>query len=326
MVKVLRSTRPRKGFLGISFLACLLMSSTAANASWKEHFKTLRIGILQSHPMAANRDNLRKFASSYSSRLGIDVDIVPFVSLDALIDAHGNARVHYAVHSARSFATTARICNCLQPIVRPVSSSGATGFRSVLVLRDNVRKKMETSPEDVKIGYSKEDSISGWVLPNAAVKNGEINKLDFEKLGSVKNVIAAFDANEIDGFFSWVPFKPDQVKFKTRDLFNGTYPIATNSQKPLEIVWWSKTVYFGPHAVHNSVPHELRDELVNMILSTDQPQAELADLIEPYFSGGFEKTSTSDYRTLLQALSPETDMSVANIELSLRPSIGDAAR
>lgn len=308
----------------VIFVFTLLMATSGVKAAWQDGFKQLRVGILQSHPMAKNPDKLREFVSSYSNLLGVEVDVSTFSSLGAMIDAHASARIHYAIHTARSYATTERICNCVNAIARPISQTGAVGFRSVLISRKDVNISGDFAKANVKIGFSRKESISGWLMPNAAIENGELGKFDLIELGSVGNLIAAFEEKKIQGFFGWVPVFADETEFDQSKLFNGLYTARLDVDTDIEMAWWSGIVHHGPHAIHKSVPVELREDLTELLTNMDSQQPDLLDIIEPYFSGAFAKSDLSDYRAITAALSIKAGVAVpgAEIELSLRPTIG----
>ena len=63
---------------------------------------------------------------------------------------------------------------------------GPPAFRSVLVVRDSVNNQVS----DLKIAYSREDSVSGWQIPQQAIKTGGLDAPRMVRAGSVASVIA----------------------------------------------------------------------------------------------------------------------------------------
>ena len=58
-----------------------------------------------------------------------------FGSAARLVDAAAGGRVDLAVHTALSYASTAGLCGCSAPLLRPVASDGTAGLRAVLIVR-----------------------------------------------------------------------------------------------------------------------------------------------------------------------------------------------
>lgn len=286
-------------------------------------FKTLRVGVLQNHPMAKRSDYRDAFIFNYSNLLGVDVKVTGFKTLGSLIDAHASGRIHYAMHTARSFATTHSICDCITALARPVSQTGAIGFRSVLVSKKAFDVRGYTAKANLKIGYSRKESVSGWLMPNMALSLGQLGKFDLEEMGDVSSMITAFGQDELHGFFGWLPVSSTDVKFNHADLFNGNFSKEVGKSSELDLSWWSNIVYFGPHAVHDDVPEILKQDLTDLLLNMDSQQPSLLDIIEPYYSGGFTKSNQSDYDALTKALAIKAGIAVPEVELelSLRPSI-----
>lgn len=301
MSKILRiHIWPMCIFMALVFIQGVF-ATNQSHASWKDELGTLRIGILNTHPIAVNEKTISEFSNFYANQLGINVEVIRFKSLGSLMDAHGSARVHYAIHSARSYATMAKICNCLQAIARPVSENGSNGFRSVLVIRDQMQEKFAAG-EKLRIGFSRKNSMSGWIVPNRAIENDEVAKSDFVELGSVEDVVSAYEHGDIDGFFGWIPTSKTEETLSLTKIFDGFYNSRLQASEALSIAWWSKIIHHGPHAVHQSLPEELLEELTDLLLNMDSRSPEISDIIEPYFSGGFERANVGDYNAISTVL------------------------
>ena len=137
-----------------------------AKADYRDSIAVLRIGMVETHVAATDPVKLDSIQRAFSSALGIPVEIIKLGSYAALIDAHASGRVGYAIHSARSFAATEAACGCVTAFRIPVAADGSTGFRSVLVARDAVSLPVS----ELEIGYSDESSVSGWQIPQQAMK------------------------------------------------------------------------------------------------------------------------------------------------------------
>lgn len=311
----------------LQFFSLLILSmffvETGNAAETDEEFNTLRVGVLQSHPMAKRADYKDAFIFNYSNLLGVNVNVTGFKTLGSLIDAHASGRIHYAIHTARSFATTHSICDCVDAIARPVSQSGAVGFRSVLVSKKDFDVRGDTAKANLKIGYSRKESVSSWLMPNMALSLGQLGKFDLEEMGDVSTMLSAFRDDQLHGYFGWLPVSSTDVDFTQSDLFNGNFETELAQSSELDLSWWSNIVYFGPHAVHKNVPEQLKEDLTDLLLNMDSQQPSLLDIVEPYYSGGFAKSNQSDYDAIAKALAIKAGIAVPEVELelSLRPSI-----
>ncbi|WP_210253524.1 PhnD/SsuA/transferrin family substrate-binding protein [Lentilitoribacter sp. Alg239-R112] len=291
-----------------------------AHASWKNELKILRIGVLHNHPIAENEKSIAEFSNFYTSQLGLEVEVIRFKSLGSLMDAHGSARVQYAIHSARSYATMDEICSCLHAIARPVSDKGSNGFRSVLVIRDE-KKTDYANGKKLRIGFSRKNSMSGWVIPSRAIENGDIAESNFLELGSVEDVVSAYESGNIDGYFGWVPTSKLDKAVSSEKVFGEIYNSRLQATDASMVVWWSNIIHHGPHVVHRSLPDELTDELTDLLLNVNSRSPEVLDIIEPYFSGGFERANPGDYNAISTALNLSSISVPAIIDGKLRSTL-----
>lgn len=304
MFKLLRThIWPMCIFMALIFIFGIF-TTNQSHASWKDELGTLRIGVLNTHPIALNEKTLADFSNFYSEQLDLNVEVIRFQSLGSLMDAHGSARVQYAIHSARSYATMDKICSCLHAIARPISEKGSNGFRSVLVIRDQ-KKDGFAAGEKLRIGFSRKNSMSGWIVPNRAIENNEVAKGDFIELGSVEDVVGAYERGDIDGFFGWVPTSKTEQSVPVAKIFDGFYNSRLQASEVSSIAWWSKIIHHGPHVVHQSLPDELSEELTDLLLNMNSRSPEIMDIMdimEPYFSGGFERANAGDYNAISAVL------------------------
>lgn len=274
-------------------MAILLMPATAS-ADYHDTVPVLRIGIVDSHAAVADPVRLETVRRAYAKALGIPVEIIRFRTYAGLVDAHASARVLYALHSAKSFAATQAVCGCVRALRRSVAGDGTTGFRSVLVIRENVGSKMA----DLRIAFSDENSVSGWELPHLAMLSGGLETPTLVRAGSVQAVVDKFVAGQVDGFFGWVPERPRESVPAPDQVFGGHFSDQLAGVGPLHITWLSEPVRHGPHAIHRSMPDDLAQAIGTFLDAMPQSSPGLLDLIEPVYSGGFVEAGPDDYRSL----------------------------
>ena len=266
----------------------------AARADYRDSISVLRIGLVETHAAAADPVKLEAVRGAFANALAIPVEIIKLGSYAALIDAHASGRVGYAIHSARSFAATEAACGCVRAFRSPVAADGSTGFRSVLVARDNVAVPVS----ELKVGYSDETSVSGWQIPHQAIRAGSLERPQLVRGGSVASVMALYQAGKIDGFFAWLPDVPGDAGSDLERLFGGWNQSAMNTADPLRIVWSSQRIPYGPHAVNRSLPDDLVDALGVFLDQMASSAPGLLDIFEPAFAGGYVIPDPEDYRNV----------------------------
>ncbi len=282
---------------GLCLLVVLVtcFAVTTARADYRTTMTELRIGIIRSHPAVADPIRQETVRQAYAKAIGLPVEIVTFASFGALIDAHASGRVHYAFHSAKSFAATEAVCGCVRALRRPVAADGATGFRSVLAVREAAAA---TRLADLDIGYSDETSASGWEIPRRAIKTGSLEAPTMVRGGSVAGVLDAYEMHSIDGFFGWVPDYADSRPSDASRMFGGSFGERLEEAGPMRIIWLSEPVLNGPHALHQSVPEDLAASLGTFLDTLPERAPGLLDLVEPVLAGGFVAAGPTDYSNL----------------------------
>ncbi|MBU4531647.1 MAG: PhnD/SsuA/transferrin family substrate-binding protein [Hoeflea sp.] len=271
-----------------------VIMASGARADYRETVPVLRIGVVEAHLAATPPAKLDAVRLAFASALRIPVEIIRMGSYAALIDAHASGRVGYAIHSARSFAATDAVCGCVRAFRSPVAGDGSTGFRSVLVVRDSVNKQVS----DLKVAYSREDSVSGWQIPNQAMKTGGLDSPQLVRAGSVASVIALYQAGEVDGFFGWIPDRPGDTGSGLTELFGGWNQSAIEGSAPLRMLWSSQRIPYGPHAVLRTLPDDLVEALGAFLDQMPSSAPGLLDILEPVYGGGYVTPDPEDYRNI----------------------------
>lgn len=271
-----------------------VIMASGARADYRDTVPVLRIGIVEAHLAAVPPPKLEAIRAAFASALRIPVEIIRMGSYAALIDAHASGRVGYAIHSTRSFAATEAVCGCVRAFRTPVANDGSTGFRSVLVVRDSVNSQVS----DLKIAYSREDSVSGWQIPQQAIQTGSLDAPRLVRAGSVASVIALYQAGEVDGFFGWIPDRPGDSGSGVTELFGGWNQSAIKESDPLRMLWSSQRIPYGPHAVLRTLPDDLVEKLGAFLDQMPASAPGLLDIFEPVHGGGYVVPDPEDYRNI----------------------------
>lgn len=287
----------RHGIAGLLIWAgtgAAALTPEPAWADYRDSVETLRIGLAENHVAAANPLKLAAVRRTFAKALGIPVEILTMRGYAALIDAHASGQVGYAIHSARSFAATFAACGCVQALRTPVASDGSTGFRSILVVREETEKPIG----ELRIAYSNEDSVSGWQIPRQAIASGSLDAPQLIRAGSVAAVIELYQRDEVDGFFSWVPEVQGAAGADLKRLFGGWNQSALEASDPLRLMWSSQSVPYGPHAVHDALPDDLKQALGAFLDQMPSAAPGLLDIMEPVFTGGYVVPGPDAYKGL----------------------------
>ncbi len=275
-------------------LAAVMCVAGAARADYRETVPVLRIGLVESHVAAADPLKLDAVRRAFASTLGIPVEIIKMASYAALIDAQASGRVGYAIHSARSFAATDAVCNCVRAFRSPVAADGSTGFRSVLVARDSINRPVA----GLRIAYSSEGSVSGWQIPQQAIQAGSLDAPQLVRAGSVSSVLALYGADEVDGYFAWLPDIPGDAGSDLAHLFGGWNRTGVEAADPLRVLWSSQRIPYGPHVAHRTMPDDLVDALGKFLDEMPSRAPGLLDIFEPVYGGGYVTPDPEDYRNV----------------------------
>ncbi|WP_420407596.1 phosphate/phosphite/phosphonate ABC transporter substrate-binding protein [Hoeflea sp.] len=265
-----------------------------ASADYRETVSVLRIGMLDNHPAAADPLKLEAVREAFSDALGISVEIIRMRSYAALVDAHASGRIGYAIHSAMSFAATNAACGCVRPLRVPVAADGSTGFRSVLAVRDTVTRPIS----ELRIAYSTEESVSGWLIPQRAMKAGSLDRPELIRAGDVTSALKLYDEEQVDGVFGWLPDIPNSTGLDPALLFGGWAAQSGGFSDSIRLIWSSQPIPYGPHATHRSLPDDLVEALGDFLDRMPQAAPGLLDIFEPVFSGGYAVPDPRDYENM----------------------------
>lgn len=279
----------------IIFLASVatLAAVSPAPADWRTETGVFRIGVVAAGSGLAAPERYEPFRQAVSAALSMPVEVLVQPDAPSLIDAQTSGRVEYAILSALGYAAAEQMCACLEPLAAPTTIDGATGVRSVLVL-DAARgeQPLRSGP----VGYGPQGSLTGDLAPSVAFTlDGaplEQAGLDLVVQPSFEAARDAFIAGELAGLFAW-----DYSAADPAAMFDGGLGAAlmADSAVRASIAWRSDHVPFGPHAVRDSVPPDVRAALRDLLVALDRVSPDAYDVISPSLGGGMVPVSDADY-------------------------------
>lgn len=280
--------------IGLALLAAIVVAPQAARADWRAETGVFRIGLVERGDGAASPERYEPFRAAVGAAIDMPVELLVLPSAPALIDAQTGGRVDYAVLSSLGYAAAQEMCACLVPLAAPRSVGGATGVRSVLVVdaaRDGAGG-LGSGP----VGYGPEGSLTGDLAPRIAfVLDGvPLYEAGFDLVlqSSFEAARAAFLVGDLAGFFAW-----DYGVADASVALGGGLGAAMTAGAPARgaIVWRSGHIPFGPHAVRDGVPAQVRTALRDMLVALDAVSPDAYDAVSPSLGGGFAPVDHSDY-------------------------------
>ncbi|MDZ7602839.1 MAG: PhnD/SsuA/transferrin family substrate-binding protein, partial [Hoeflea sp.] len=149
-----------------------------------------------------------------------------------------------------------------------------------------------------KVAYSGQDSVSGWQIPQQAIRTGGLDAPEMVRAGSVGSVIELYRSGDVDGFFGWIPDRPGDAGSDVTHLFGGWNRPVIEAADPLRIVWSSQRIPYGPHAVLRTLPDDLVAALGAFLDRMPVSAPGLLDIFEPVHGGGYAIPGPEDYRNI----------------------------
>lgn len=282
-------------------IALLLTSGGQLLADWRTDLKVLRIGFLSSANPAGDLARLEPFRAYMEARIGLPIELVPATSYAALIDAEVTGRVPYAIHSATSFVTAEAMCSCVEPIAAPTAFDGSRGFHSVLIARADSQITTMVDAKGARLALSAGDSIAGRLVPLKALAAEGIDPAThfsalFEAPGPEAAIAALFDGRA-DIAVGWSSLAGDPAAGYSFGVLTRMVLDGKLSMDQVRVVWQSRLIPFGPHAVRKDAPAELKTLLGDALTAMAGDAPDVLDAVDGsgFGGGGFVAVSPGDY-------------------------------
>lgn len=273
---------------------------------WREEMKVLRIGYLASPDPSRDAARLEPFRAYIETRISLPVELIPAATYDSLMDAEVTGRVQYGIHSATSFAAADAACACLEPLAVPSALDGSTGFYAILLVRAEGPIQSLADTRSKRLALAGEDSLAGRLVPMRAFADEGIDPGtwfgDIATYPGPEAAIAAMLAGEADIAVGWSSLAGDPLAgysfgVLTRMVIDGKLAID-----PLRVVWQSRRIPFGPHAVRRDLAPELKTMLSDALMSmvVESPDALEAVDRSGYGGGGFVAIDPAEYGVIAE--------------------------
>ncbi|MEO3386613.1 PhnD/SsuA/transferrin family substrate-binding protein [Mesorhizobium sp. CAU 1741] len=269
------------------------IGSVAANDDTGQAQQPFRIGMVVGDTPVV--EGLSAIQAMFSQALGLPVEVVAARDYEALIHGQIGGRLDYAIYSAAAYAAASIRCECLEPVVSPVDSTGAIGLRSILLLRPGA------PPERIATGPR--DSLAATLAPMAlwpgdGAAGGREALIQTESLAEAETM---FVKGGVDAFFGWMPAWPDGGQA----LVGGTperLEAAGLEADDYEIGWRSDILRYGPHAVRSDIAPERLDLLRRLLVEIGGRDPDMPAYLANHYGGGFVAAAQGDYAAVIEAV------------------------
>lgn len=294
-------------------LAALLVGATIAgnaHADWRDDMKVLRVGALTGPGADYRLATMAPFAEYLAARIGIPVEIVPAANYTELIDAQSSARIQYAIYSATSFAVAAEACQCVEALSTPVAADGALGFYSVLIARSDGPIHSLADARGKRIALAGPDSVAGHLVPMKAFQDEGINSgtyfSEVVEAADPEQAVGDLLAGRVDLAVAWSSLTGSMAD--GYDFGVLTRMVADGALLPasVRIVWQSRLIPFGPHAVRTDLPPELKALLSDALTAMASESPAALDAVDKlgFGGGGFATPDPGLYAVVRELVAP----------------------
>ncbi len=242
--------------------------------------------------------------------MSLPVELVPATSYASLIDAEVTGRVQYAIHSAASYATAAAECDCVEPLAEPTAGDGSRGFYSILVVRADSPIHDLASSDGARLAFSGADSVAGRLVPMKAFAAAGIDPAThfaslYEAPGPQEAIAALLDGRA-DVAVGWSSLAGDAAQGYSFGVLARMVADGRLSMDQVRVVWQSRLIPFGPHAVRKDMPGELKTLLAGALsaMAGEAPDVLAAVDRSTFGGGGFAPVTAADYAVIGELVAP----------------------
>lgn len=301
-------SRALGGLLAASF--ALALTTASAFAAWRDDVKVLRVGVLGGTDAAYRLATLEPFRVYLQDKTGVPVEIVPAATYDALIDAQAGGQVDYAIYSATAFATAVVKCECVEAFAAPVAADGSLGFYSILVARAGDSIADLAGATGKRLGLGPADSVAGSIVPRHAFAADGIDPdtyfLGVTEFPTPEAGVKAMLRGEVDLAAAWSSLTGSESLGYSFGTLNRLVTEGMLGMERIRIIWQSRLIPFGPHALRTNLPPELKSILSGALLSMAREDPEALDAVDRlgYGGGGFASPDASLYALVIELVSP----------------------
>ena len=279
-------------------LSVVFLGTVTSQADWRKDLGTFRLGMVESSAHQLSPSELLKIRDAFAQTLSMPVEIIQMRDFPALIDAQASSRIEYAIYSAGAYATAWISCECITPLVAPVSLNGSIGTRTALFLDKSVSLANLATSKGIAI--SGKDSLTAFGVPlsefvsaSGALKGDEA-WLKFFDNGDA--AIAFLKSGAADALFASIPAnQPSKQALDPNDAL-------LTSGRDFVPVWQSQVIPFGPHAIRKNLNPEVKKLLQTFLISLAANDPDMFELLSESNAANFAPISPEAYTPAINAV------------------------
>jgi phosphonate transport system substrate-binding protein len=285
----------------------------------------LRFGVLAGRSVVATMAAVGPIAKELEAVLDRPVEVLPFASYDAMIDAQVQRRIDGGFFSAAAFAMADVRCTCLDALAAPRASDGTLAYHAVIITRkgSGVASLADLAGKTVAVGAA--DSLAARRLQLAgflaegidpAAAFGAVLEVD-----SPETAISLVASGVADAAFGWSSLAGAPETGYSRGNLTDLVASGQISMEQLSVVWRSPAIGHSPFAALRTLGAEEKTKIASFLfdLATTNPSA--YDMLDPLYGGGFAAVDPQDYTALEALLSQDLEA----IHLPISPITTGAA-
>ena len=298
MIRIRVGTVP----LLVAAIAAMLAAGLPARADWRDTIRVLRIGVVVGANPVQRLKQLEPFRRRISVEAGLPVEFVPAIGYSSLIDAHATGRIDYAIYSAAAYGAASALCGCIEPLVAPAAADGSLSYRAVIVVRADAAVRTVYDLKGKSLILGRPGATAGDLVPTAELAAAGIEPVSFfsriRHADGPKAAMRTVLAGLGDAAVAWEPEDP------SRGPLANTGAAGDAAAPHLRVVWRSRPIAHGPHAVSKRLPQPLKDRLRSALLRLKSLDRAAYDAVERHFGGGFSGVAEDAYLPMVEVFAP----------------------
>ena len=295
------------GTLLVIFLGVL----TPGQADWRDDIGIFRVGYVSQHAPGVARQQLLPFKRALEAALEMRVEVLVMPSYQALIDAHISSRVQYAIYSSAAYATAWINCECVRPIVVPKDADGSTGFHSILIADSGKFIDTIDGMSGKRVFFSARGSVAGhWIPFSELTLAGRPPPTHFAQMAVTENAVEGIKrmlSGEADATFGWSSMIGDPVEGFSRGSLRQAYAAGAALPTDIQVIWQSRSLSHGPHAVRTNLPQEATDVLILTLTNLKEDNPLAYEAASGRYQGGFAEADPASYQPFIDMLATAHD-------------------
>ncbi|WP_350336038.1 phosphate/phosphite/phosphonate ABC transporter substrate-binding protein [Coralliovum pocilloporae] len=269
-----------------------------------EQGRPLRYGLVSRDLKVAVERDYAPVTDYLSAQTDRDVDLVILPTWKALLDAMESGRIDAARMPSFAYLTARIRCDCVEPVVIPVSETGATGFRSLLLVRSGSDVETLADLSSRSVALTDRSSISGHFMPmRQLARSGVLVKKAVG--GSFADILGALVSGEVDAVSGWALDQNGRSNLAGEGSLGWFLRDQGLTVDQFRLVWQSALVPFPPLVVRSAMNGNDRINLRQAFIDMNEIAPEIYDIVETHRTGGFRLARSEQFDPLKPLLQPD---------------------